>query len=392
MPARKEGLPIRLPDFKTPFDRSAMIQVNHPPHASDDASTLEVCLSSIVSNLGIYRRLLVRPGTRILVMIKANAYGLGDVRIASVLQDQKVDFLGVAQNQEALSLRRGGIHIPILVFNPSAQHLEELAASKIQAVIHSMECLTALTQTTSPPEVHLKVNTGMNRLGFSPGEVGELCAILRENRHLHIKGVFTHLSSAESSAEDIFTTQQLEKFNQAYEQIAETLNHRPVKHALNSAGTIRFPAHQFDMVRLGAGLFGIDKSLQLDLLPVASLKSSIVQSIVLSKGESVGYGRAFRADKRTIVATMPLGYADGYPRWLGNGRGKVLVRGRLVPILGIVFMDLTVADITGVGAEVGDEVVYFGKSPTVWEVAQWGETSPYEILARMGSRLKRTYL
>jgi alanine racemase len=325
-----------------------------------------------------------------MVMVKAFAYGGGSLEIANLLQYHKIDYLGVAYLDEAVDLRNNGIKTPIMVMNPDLKNLEEFCRYKIEPEIYNMACIKAIVALDEPPPIHIKIDTGMNRLGF---EEEGLTKLLNSNKFskLNIVGVFTHFSSADDPAEDEFTHLQAAKFEMCYDQITSRLNYDPIKCAVNSVGIIRFPDYHYDMVRLGIGLYGFDPTLQLHLRPVSKLITHISQIKKVKAGESIGYGRSGRANNDLIIAIVPVGYADGYLRIFGNGTGKMNVKGQLAPTIGNICMDMTMLDVTGTSVEEGEEVIVFGDNPTIQDLAIWARTIPYEILTNISQRVNRVY-
>jgi Alr-MurF fusion protein len=357
---------------------------------------VEVNLNAVVHNLNYFRSLL-KPGTRTMVMVKALAYGSGRHEVANVLQFQRVDYLGVAFADEGISLRQAGITLPVMVMNPEPESFDTMIRFKLEPEIYSFRILdlfykaVARNQEIDYP-VHLKIDTGMHRLGFAESEVPRLCLELNRLRNLQVRTVFSHLAGSDEAAYDDFTHSQIGCFRRASDRIAQTLGHPVIRHILNSSGIERFPEAQFDMVRLGIGLYGISPVDQDKLLHVSTLKSTILQIREVFPGDTVGYGRRGKIGKPSVIAVIPVGYADGISRRLSNGRGRFLVNGAPAPVIGNICMDMTMLDITGLPAREGDEVILFGDNPTVSEIAGALETIPYEILTGISERVKRVYL
>lgn len=359
---------------------------------------LEINLQALIDNVKFFRGKL-NPKTKMMAMIKANSYGTGSFEIAQTLEHHKIDFLGAAYADEGVELRKAGINLPILVMNPEQSSYSPIIDFKLEPEIYSMRVMELFVRklkeksvTTAYP-IHIKINSGMNRLGFRPNELAALIDYLKSEKSVRIRSIFTHLATADVPEEKDFVYAQLACFDSAYAEISEALNIRPLKHALNSAGMIHFPEHQYDMVRLGIGMYGIsdDAEVQKQLKTVATFKTVISQINEIERGESVSYGRKFKSERPTRVATIPVGYADGIRRSLGYGKGKVQVAGKWVPIIGTICMDMMMLDVTDVNCQEGDEVILFGESPSVTEVAQWLETIPYEVLTSISSRVKRIY-
>jgi Alr-MurF fusion protein len=358
---------------------------------------LEVNLEAMAQNLQQYQQLLL-PATRIMAMVKAFSYGTGGFEIARLLEFHKVDFLGVAYADEGVSLRKAGIRLPIVVMNTEENALAPLIEWQLEPVIYSMKVLLALKKLLKQEaiqffSVHIELETGMNRLGFAAPEIPPLLEQLAGNI-FRVKSVFSHLAASEEAQQDDYTRKQFETYQAVAARIHESLGYPFIRHIANSAAAVRYPALQLDMVRLGIGLYGIDPALSklLDLKEVGTLKTTIAQVKDLSAGETVGYNRRGLAGHAMKIGTLRLGYADGYPRNLGNGVGKVLYRGKLVPTIGSISMDMTMIDLSEIPdpAE-GDEVIIFGNELSVSEVARWAGTIPYDILAGISQRVKRVY-
>lgn len=358
---------------------------------------MEINLNSLLHNLHQYQQLL-RPTTRIMAMVKAFSYGSGSFEIANVLQFNKVDYLAVAYTDEGIDLRKGGIRLPIMVMNADASGFESLVEYNLEPDIYSLSFLKGFDaflkqEGVQDFPVHIELETGMNRLGFDMSEVDEMVQLLK-NGNCVVRSVFTHLVASEDEHYDNFTNQQADKFLQTCELIREGLGYDFLKHIANSSGITRHRAIQFDMVRLGIGLYGIQGSPNplLRLLEVSTLRSTIAQIKHIKKGETVGYGRKGVTDHDALIATVRIGYADGYPRVLSNGKGKMLVRGKLAPVIGTICMDMTMIEITGIDdVKEGDDVIVFGQDLPVTTVAEWAGTIPYEILTGVSQRVKRVY-
>jgi len=360
-------------------------------------TVLEVNLDALSNNLNFYRSRL-KPQTKVMVMVKAFAYGSGSFEVANLLQFHRVDYLAVAYADEGALLRENGISLPIMVMNPSAATFDKLFQYNLEPEIYTFkilkEYLDFLKTNEVSAKIHLKIDTGMKRLGFEENDIKELAIILKQEvSRLQIASIFTHLAGADEEAHDSFTMQQMEKFKRLAHYLEEKLAIKTLKHALNSAGIVRFPAEQMDMVRLGIGLYGIEATgiLQEQLQTVGTLKTIISQIKEVKKGETVGYCRKGKADEDTVIATIAVGYADGYDRRFSNGKGKALVNGKLCPIIGNVCMDMCMLDITGVNAYEGDEVILFGEDLPIYTLAAEIGTIPYEILTNVSERVKRVF-
>jgi alanine racemase len=360
-------------------------------------TVLEINLNAIAHNLKQYQALLA-PSTKVMAMVKAFAYGSGGAEIAGILQYHKVDYLGVAYADEGVELRKAGISLPIMVMNPEESAFESLVEYHLEPDIYSFELLHAFdaflqNEGLQQFPVHIEIETGMNRLGFAIEEIPALAAYLQKTAAVKIQTAFTHLASSEDPNDDAFTFTQLEKFLDASAVLEKSIGYPVLKHIGNSAAIIRHAALQLDMVRLGIGLYGVDSAdtHKLELEPVATLKSTIAQLKHLKAGESVSYNRKGVVKRDSLIATIRLGYADGFSRRLGNGNGKMWVKGKLVPVIGTVCMDMTMIDVTGINVQEGDEVVIFGKELPVQQLAEWADTIPYEIMTTISQRVKRVY-
>jgi alanine racemase len=358
---------------------------------------LEINLNSIAHNLKQYQRLL-KPATKLMAMVKAFAYGSGGAEIASVLQFRNVDYLGVAYADEGIELRKAGITIPVMVLNVDESSFAALIEYNLQPVLFSTPLLQQFeaylnTQALVSWPVHLEVETGMNRLGFALSDIESLGAHLAASPLLKIESVFTHLAASEDPAQDAFTKEQLQLFQKAIGLLEGAVAYPFLKHISNSAAITRHPDLQLDMVRLGIGLYGIESSKRkLDLQPAATLRSTIAQIKYLKPGDSVSYNRRGAVSRDSVIATVRIGYADGYSRKFSSGVGKMLVHGRLAPVIGTVCMDMTMLDVTDIAdVKEGDDVILFGTGLPVQRVAEWIGTIPYEILTGVSQRVKRIY-
>ncbi len=356
---------------------------------------LEINLNALTNNLNYYKSLL-EPGVKLMVMVKAFGYGSGSVEIANLLEFHKVDYLAVAYPDEGVELRQQGISIPIMVMNVSKDAFGKLVDYRLEPEVISFQQLNELTQfireTNQPIPVHIKIDTGMKRLGFELDEIDRLIDQINET-NIQVASIFTHLAGADEDIHTGFSLQQLSTFECITQKIIDGIEYKPILHALNSPGIIRFPSHQFDMVRLGIGLYGYEScGIKQDKLePISELKSEISQIRKIKAGETVGYGRKGVAEKDTTVATIAIGYADGFNRAFSNGTISVNINGHRAPVIGNVCMDMTMVDVSDIPAEVGDEVIIFGKDPTIQELANAIGTIPYEILTNVSERVKRVY-
>ncbi len=360
-------------------------------------TVLEIDLEAIRHNLNHYRSLL-RPGVKTMAMVKAFGYGSGALELARLFAHEQVHYLGVAYADEGVELRRNGIDIPILVMNPEPVPYKLLYEHRLEAEIFDRRSLIeardfAAAFATALP-VHLKIDTGMNRLGFSKEEIPELLAELRTSERLRIVSIFSHLVASEDHSSDRFTEEQIALFNSICAQIETVIGYKPMRHIANSAAIARFPQAQLDMVRLGIGLHGIssDPREAKELLPATSLRSPIAQIKRIAKGDTVGYGRSFKAKKGMRIATLPIGYADGFSRRLGNGIGKVWIHGKACSVVGNVCMDMCMVDVTDLEVSIGDEVWIFNAEHPVTELAAAMGTIPYEVLTSISQRVKRVHV
>ncbi|NQZ74805.1 MAG: bifunctional UDP-N-acetylmuramoyl-tripeptide:D-alanyl-D-alanine ligase/alanine racemase [Ekhidna sp.] len=355
-------------------------------------TVLEVNFEALQENLNAYRSLL-NSNTKIMTMVKANAYGSGLLEVANFLQHQGVDLLGVAYVNEAIQLRKNGIDIPIMIMNPHIESFDDFERYDLQAEIYGFSHLKRLLRDTkNHPRIHLKLETGMHRLGFSHEEIASLITFLQQHPDLRVEGIFSHFASADLPEHDEFTRSQAETFNDSYAEITTALGYTPLKHICNSSGIVRWPEYHFDMVRLGIGLHGYDPTGRLSLKNTSQLKSIVSQVQTLKKGDTVGYGRKGIITRDSRIAVIPIGYEDGYQRVFGNGRGKMVVNNQLCSTVGNICMDMTMLDVTDVEVNEGDEVIIFGAQPSINDLASWGSTIPYEILTNVSNRVKRVFI
>ncbi len=356
---------------------------------------LEVNLNALVDNLNYFRSRL-RPETKMMCMVKAFAYGSGAVEVARTLQHNRCDYLAVAVADEGAELRHEGIRIPIIVMNPEKGSFGMIFDNKLEPEIYSFRLLDTfviaaekLGLTDYP--IHIKIDSGMHRLGFEPQDMNELMIKLKGQNQVKVRSVFSHFAGSDESKFDTFTKQQVAVFTDCADQISAAFGHHIMRHILNSAGIERFPEYQFDMVRLGIGHYGISSLPEIKLKQVCALKTVILQIKEVKKGDTVGYSRKGVIDSDKRIAIIPIGYADGFDRKLGNGVGEVLINGKRAKVMGNVCMDLVIIDITGIEAREGDVVEIFGDNLTVSEVAVWLKTIPYEVLTSVSRRVKRIY-
>ena len=364
-------------------------------------TVLEINLDAMEQNLNYYRSKL-NPGTKLMAMVKAFSYGSGGYEIASLLQFHRIDYLAVAYADEGYELRKAGITMPILVMNPEEQSFDMMIKNGLEPEIYSFRVLTMFEKAVSmqpankvsdPLKIHIKLDTGMHRLGFDASQVNELVIRLKNIKRLKVASIFSHLAASEDAKLDSFTNGQINLFRKMCDDISSHLGYPIVRHILNSAGIHRFPDAQFEMVRLGIGLYGVASSdvEQKQLKNVSSLKTIISQIKQIPAGDSVGYGRREMVTSPITTATVPIGYADGLNRVLGNRKGKMLINGKLVPIIGSICMDMCMLDITGIQAKEGDGVTVFGDGFSISQLAHLQNTIPYEVLTGVSRRVKRIY-
>jgi alanine racemase len=357
-------------------------------------TVMEVDLTAMVHNLNHFKSRL-RPGTKTMAMVKAFAYGSGSEEVANLLQFHRVDYLGVAFADEGVELRKNNITLPIMVMNPTEESFAAMLQHHLEPEVYSLRVLSGLILYLNGLEckIHLKIDTGMHRLGFEQDDLRELETLLRANAHLKVASIFTHLSGADERTHDNFSRQQVKQFMAMSDHLEKVLGYKPLRHALNSPGILRFPEFQFDMVRLGIGLYGIDPTEEggAALVPAVTLKTIVSQIKKLKAGDTVGYGRRGKVEKDSTVATLAIGYADGFSRRFSNGTGHVLIHGKLAPVIGNVCMDMTMVDVTGIPAREGDDAILFGPELPIQQVAKWIDTIPYEILTSTSERVKRVF-
>jgi alanine racemase len=356
----------------------------------------EINLTTLVDN---YKKIktVVGPKVKMMAMVKAFGYGSGSVEVARILQFHHVDYLSVAYADEGVALRQAGIHLPIMVMNVDETTFDTLVKYHMEPEIFSFTQYQQFNeyiknQAISNFPIHIKLNTGMNRLGFDMDTIENLCDLLKSNSQLKVQTIFSHLSASGNKSLENFTHQQLNLFNTAAAKIETVLGYTTLKHIANSDAILLDPIFHLDMVRLGIGLYGTSQG-PIDLAPVVQLTTTVSQIRHLKKGDTVGYNRAGVLLRDSIIATVRLGYADGYSRHLGLGKGAMWLNGLLAPIVGDICMDMTMIDITDIpSVSEGDSVQVFGKNLAITQVAKWAGTIPYEILTSIGQRVKRIYI
>ena len=362
-------------------------------------TVMSIDLSAIRHNLNVFRAEL-KPGVKTMAMVKAFGYGSGSYEIVGLLQQAGIDYLAVAYTDEGISLRKSGVTLPIMVMSPDVNSFDRMIAWKLEPELFNFRSLGIFTQIAETLQaqqypVHIKLDTGMHRLGFGPDDMEQLTTILSESSRLKVASIFSHLAASEDPDEDAFTGLQAARFGQMSTAIMAGLSYRPLRHLCNSAGIVRHHGLHYDMVRLGLGLYGVDSSAALKnkLRQISTLTTLIAQVREVKAGESVGYGHKNILDQDKRIATICIGYADGYHRALGNGHGYVLIHGRQAPTVGSICMDMCMVDITGIpDAREGDSAVVFGEGLPVTSLAEWSGTISYEIMTGISQRVKRVYV
>jgi len=363
-------------------------------------TVLEINLNALVNNFNVIRARL-KPATKIMVMVKAFSYGSGSFEIANILQYHHADYLAVAFADEGVELRKAGITLPIMVMNPDEESMDTLAKYDLEPEVYSFRILGMLEESREKlysdqkkaMAIHLKVDTGMHRLGFAEEDLPLLLTRFQQHKNIQVKSIFTHLAASQDAVHDDFTRQQIAAFTRMADALSLGLEYPVMRHVLNSAGISRFPEAQFDMVRLGISLYGVpaDEAEAALLQNVSTLRSSISQLKKIPGGDSVGYNRSFFARRDMTIAIVPIGYADGLSRKLGNSKGKMVVSNHLCPIIGEVCMDMCMLDVSGLNVREGDPVIVFGDIYPITRFAADLKTIPYEVLTGISRRVKRIY-
>ena len=361
---------------------------------------LEVNLNNLVKNMNYYRSKL-KNDTKLMVMVKAFAYGSGNFEVSKVLEFHHADYLTVAYADEGIELRRKGITLPIVVMTPEINTFENIIKNNLEPDIYSFRSLSLLEEAianleyplTAPIGIHVKLDTGMHRLGFLPEDIDKLLEKIKSNNNIIVKSVFSHLAGSDSEEFNDFTMKQIDNFEAMSSKIVEALPYKILRHILNSAGISRFTDYQYDMVRLGLGIYGIapceeDKG---KLHTVISLKTTIVQIKEYEIGETIGYSRKGKIERKSRIGVVPIGYADGLKRELGNGNACFYVNGKAAPIIGNICMDMCMIDLTGIECKEDDTAILFNENYSVEKIAEACNTIPYEILTSISQRVKRIY-
>lgn len=357
-------------------------------------TVLEINLNALVNNLNYYKSLIDQK-TKLMVMVKATSYGSGTFEIANVLQFNRVDYLGVAFADEGVKLRNQGIQLPIIVMNPELSSLDTCIDFNLEPEIYNFKILDSFSKVLERKGVpsypiHIKIDTGMHRLGFTPDEIDRLIQKVNDYKSFRIQSVFSHLAASDEKQHDDFTKYQIDLFDKLSDKLMRTIAPDALRHILNSSGIERHPQAQFDMVRLGIGLYGIGQYAGLEI--VSTLKTVVLQIKNIRKNETIGYNRLGKAHKDLTIAILPIGYADGLRRELSNGLGEVLINGLLAKIIGNICMDMCMVDITHINnVNEGDDVIVFGPGNPVQKMAKKLNTIPYEIFTSIPDRVKRVY-
>jgi len=359
---------------------------------------LEINLDALQNNLSYYKN-KIGLGTKLMVMIKAFAYGAGAVEIGQILQQQGVDYLTVAYTDEGVELRKNGIYTPIMVMNPQKEEFAKLIEYSLEPEIYNFELLKAIDEYCLSNEqnikIHIKLDTGMKRLGFESHEIEQLANYLAEMPQLWVVSIMSHLVASENAKHDLFTKQQITEFKKISDIITHKLSYKPLLHIANSAAIENYPEAKFDMVRLGISLYGLsyNKKEVKNIENVLTLKTYISQLKIVNENESVGYGRKGKVQVKSTIATLAIGYADGYPRSLGMGKGLFEINGELCPTIGAICMDMTMVDISQLKqVKTGDMALAFGGKIQLSILANKAKTIPYEIMTNISSRVKRVYV
>jgi Alr-MurF fusion protein len=360
----------------------------------------EINLDALIHNLNYYRH-KINPDTKLMAMVKAGSYGNGSYEIANALQFHNVDYLAVAFTDEGVELRKAGINLPIMVMSPDEDSFDGIISYNLEPEIYSFRVFDMLEKAirrniipkNKPVKIHVKIDTGMHRLGFCESETEDLARRIIANPRIYVQSIFSHLASGDNPCHNDFSLHQITLFEKAASDMINILGYNVLRHVLNTAGITAFPQAKFDMVRLGIGLYGVSPFAdeQKELQNVSSMRSVLSQIKTIKKGESIGYSRAGIAENEMVVATVPVGYADGLSRSLSNGRGHLMVNGRLVPIVGNVCMDMCMIDVSGLDVKEGDELIIFGKERSIKQLAEEMNTIPYEVLTGISKRVKRVY-
>ena len=361
---------------------------------NNHVTVLEIDGDALLHNLNYFKEKL-QPETKILAVVKAFGYGSDAVQIAKFLED-KVDYFAVAYAIEGIALREAGVETPILVLHPHIQNIASIVEYRLEPCLYNFRIFDAFLKLADEAPlmnypIHLKFNTGLNRLGFWYTDIPTIIANLKETTHVKVASVFSHLAASEDLEEQDFTINQINNFAYIAQQFYKHLGYEPILHILNTSGVINYPKAQFNMVRIGIGLYGFgnDEKETAQLKNTHNLKSIISQIHIIEPGETVGYNRAYTAKRQSKTATIPIGHADGLSRRLGNKKGYVLINNQKAPIIGNVCMDMIMVDITKIDCAEGDEVIIFNNQEMIQHIADVSETIPYETLTAISQRVNK---
>jgi alanine racemase len=361
---------------------------------NNHVTVLEIDGNALEHNLNYFKQKL-NPETKILAVVKAFGYGSDGVKIAKFLED-KVAYFAVAYTHEGVALRKADIKTPILVLHPQIQNLQSIIDYRLEPNLYSFKIFNAFLKLADQAPlmnypIHIKFNTGLNRLGFWHTDVPKILTYLKETTHIKVQSLFSHLAVSEDLEEQEFTINQINNFAYIVQQFYKHLGYEPMLHILNTSGVVNYPKAQFDMVRIGIGLYGFgnDDKETAQLKNTHNLKSIISQIHSIQPGETVGYNRAFVAKRKTITATIPVGHADGIPRRLGNKKGFVMINNLKAKIIGNVCMDMIMVDITKIDCKEGDGVIIFNNQDMIKHISDAAETIPYETLTAISQRVKK---
>ena len=356
---------------------------------------LETDFEALDNNVSVYKSLL-KPSTKMMAVVKASGYGTSSIKLAQFFQEKKLDYLAVAFTDEGIVLRNAGVTMPIMVFNPDISYYSDLVKYKLEPVIYDFHQFDQLESFKNLNfNIHLKIDSGMKRLGFVKHEMNQLGKKLNGLNNIKVLSIFSHLAASEESVKDDFTNSQINLYSELFSEIESQLGYKPLKHILNSSGMVRFPEAQFDMVRLGIGMHSDDTSniLNNKLKAVHSLLTQVSQVKTIEANEGIGYGQRCIKNYKRKIAILPVGYADGLIRFVGNSKYKVWVNGHFASIVANISMDTCFIDITDINdVKVGDEVEIFGRHASVEDLAKAANTISYEIFSRVSSRVKRVYI
>lgn len=360
-------------------------------------TVLEIDLKALKYNFEFIKSKL-KNETKIMAVVKAFAYGSDAIEVAKYLQELKVDYFAVAYTYEGIALRDAGIRTPILVLHPQTHSFDAIIERCLEPSLYSQRVLDVFIAKAEKNKqkhypIHLKFNTGLNRLGFAESDIKNISSRIKATDAVRVKSLFSHLAASEDLSEAAFTKAQISNFKHLADEMMEVLNHKPLLHQCNTSGIMNYPEAHFDMVRTGIGLYGFgnDPDVNKNLKPISTLKTIISQIHHLNPGESLGYNRGFIASEYTKTATLPLGHADGISRQLGAGKGYVIINEQKAKILGNVCMDMIMVDITNISCDEGDEVIVFGKNHTAEMLAETMGSISYELLTAVSQRVKRTF-